>query len=225
VQTTMGTTTGSSSSSSRGIIRPGIVHRLDRGTSGLMVVAKSDFVHAHLCGQFKARTVSRIYNSLTTGLPGTRAARVATNILRCGWFDSKLQEQLGVAAAATVSAGGSSSCNRFCCSLVVVVRCVQHHTWSRRRSATVICLLMHQACSCWCRDPSNRLKMAAAPYSAAGRGRTAASNYQVCRCCMRRASCSLPVSGTLRIQAPPHTNKPLLPSVCKFMFTGAPACV
>lgn len=81
-QTTMGTTTGSSSS--RGIIRPGIVHRLDRGTSGLMVVAKSDFVHAHLCGQFKARTVSRIYNSLTTGLPATRAARVATNVLRYG---------------------------------------------------------------------------------------------------------------------------------------------
>eukprot|EP00878_Enallax_costatus_P026547 GHUV01028493.1.p1 GENE.GHUV01028493.1~~GHUV01028493.1.p1 ORF type:complete len:212 (+),score=21.49 GHUV01028493.1:133-768(+) len=65
-----------------GIVRPGIVHRLDRGTSGLMVVAKTDYTHAHLCGQFKDRTVSRIYNSITTGVPNPLAARVATNIVR-----------------------------------------------------------------------------------------------------------------------------------------------
>ncbi len=41
-----------------GIVRPGIVHRLDKGTSGLIVVAKDDRSHAHLCEQFKARTVS-----------------------------------------------------------------------------------------------------------------------------------------------------------------------
>ena len=41
-----------------GIIRPGIVHRLDRGTSGLLVVAKNDLSHMRLCEQFKARTVS-----------------------------------------------------------------------------------------------------------------------------------------------------------------------
>jgi hypothetical protein len=40
-----------------GVLRPGIVHRLDKGTSGLMVVAKDDASHARLCDQFKARTV------------------------------------------------------------------------------------------------------------------------------------------------------------------------
>lgn len=81
--------TGSSSSSSssgvgdgKGIIRPGIVHRLDRGTSGLMVVAKTDAVHAALCQQFKERSVSRIYNSITVGVPTPQAARVTTNIVR-----------------------------------------------------------------------------------------------------------------------------------------------
>lgn len=41
-----------------GVLRPGIVHRLDKGTSGLMVVAKDDLAHMRLCEQFKARTVS-----------------------------------------------------------------------------------------------------------------------------------------------------------------------
>lgn len=71
-----------SAGSTPGILRPGIVHRLDRGTSGLMVVAKTDYTHAHLCGQFKDRSVSRIYNSITTGVPNPLSARVATNITR-----------------------------------------------------------------------------------------------------------------------------------------------
>lgn len=71
-----------SSGPGKGIIRPGIVHRLDRGTSGLMVVAKTDAVHAALCQQFKERIVSRIYNSITVGVPVPQAARVTTNIVR-----------------------------------------------------------------------------------------------------------------------------------------------
>lgn len=70
------------SGSTTGIIRPGIVHRLDRGTSGLMVVSKTDRVHAGLCQQFKERSVSRIYNSITVGVPSPAAAKVATNIVR-----------------------------------------------------------------------------------------------------------------------------------------------
>jgi tRNA pseudouridine synthase 2 len=66
----------------KGIIRPGIVHRLDRGTSGLMVVAKTDAVHAALCQQFKERSVSRVYNSITVGVPAPQAARVTTNVVR-----------------------------------------------------------------------------------------------------------------------------------------------
>lgn len=48
--------------------RPGIVHRLDKDTSGLLVVAKSDRVHRHLSGQFKLHTVNRIYIALVHGV-------------------------------------------------------------------------------------------------------------------------------------------------------------
>lgn len=47
--------------------RPGIVHRLDKDTSGLMVVAKSDMAHAHLARQFAARTIAREYWAVVWG--------------------------------------------------------------------------------------------------------------------------------------------------------------
>lgn len=50
-----------------GTDRPGIVHRLDKDTSGAMVVAKNDFTHRHLVAQLKERTVSRIYWALVHG--------------------------------------------------------------------------------------------------------------------------------------------------------------
>ncbi len=50
-----------------GVMRPGIVHRLDKGTSGLMVVAKSDEAHRHLSEQFKNRLVSKHYTALVHG--------------------------------------------------------------------------------------------------------------------------------------------------------------
>ena len=54
--------------------RPGIVHRLDRGTSGLMVVAKHDASHAELARQFRDREVEKEYLALVWGLlhPGRR---------------------------------------------------------------------------------------------------------------------------------------------------------
>ncbi|KAL1810987.1 hypothetical protein ACET3Z_021052 [Daucus carota] len=57
-------------------IRPGIVHRLDKGTSGLLVVAKDEHSHAHLSEQFKQRTVQRVYISLTCGVPFPALGRV-----------------------------------------------------------------------------------------------------------------------------------------------------
>ena len=48
-------------------IRPGIVHRLDKGTSGLLVVAKNDIVHRKLTDQFAARDVKREYRALVWG--------------------------------------------------------------------------------------------------------------------------------------------------------------
>ncbi len=49
--------------------RPGIVHRLDRGTSGVMVVAKNDHAHQHLSRQFHDRTVHKVYTALVWGHP------------------------------------------------------------------------------------------------------------------------------------------------------------
>ena len=52
-----------------GILRPGIVHRLDRDTTGLMIVAKTDVAHRHLAAQLEARTVKRTYSAIVWGHP------------------------------------------------------------------------------------------------------------------------------------------------------------
>ena len=51
-----------------GTLRPGIVHRLDRGTSGILVVAKHDQAHAELARQFKSREVEKSYITLVWGV-------------------------------------------------------------------------------------------------------------------------------------------------------------
>ena len=50
-----------------GEMRPGIVHRLDKDTSGLLIVAKNDRAHLSLCAQFKERTMEKHYLALATG--------------------------------------------------------------------------------------------------------------------------------------------------------------
>ncbi|OGP85937.1 MAG: hypothetical protein A2Z08_00585 [Deltaproteobacteria bacterium RBG_16_54_11] len=50
-----------------GVLRPGIVHRLDKGTSGVMVVAKNDLAHEALVRQFQKREVKKIYLALVYG--------------------------------------------------------------------------------------------------------------------------------------------------------------
>lgn len=52
-----------------GPLRPGIVHRLDKDTPGLMVVAKNDAAHRHLAHQLETRTLHRTYNALVWGCP------------------------------------------------------------------------------------------------------------------------------------------------------------
>ena len=52
-----------------GVKRPGIVHRIDKDTSGLLVVAKSDAAHAGLAAQFEAHSVERMYEALVYGVP------------------------------------------------------------------------------------------------------------------------------------------------------------
>lgn len=56
-------------SSTGGPTRPGIVHRLDRDTSGVIVVAKTDFAHMRLAEQFERRTTEKEYRAITRHLP------------------------------------------------------------------------------------------------------------------------------------------------------------
>lgn len=58
---------GESLSGIGGVIRPGIVHRIDKDTSGLLVVAKNDSAHLSLSGQIKEHNVSRIYYAIVCG--------------------------------------------------------------------------------------------------------------------------------------------------------------
>jgi 23S rRNA pseudouridine1911/1915/1917 synthase len=59
-----------------GVLRPGIVHRLDRGTSGVLVVAKNDAAHRALAAQFAAHTILRVYRTFVRGLPGAASGRI-----------------------------------------------------------------------------------------------------------------------------------------------------
>src|SRR5215207_9889871 len=65
-----------------GALRPGIVHRLDRDTSGLIVVAKSALAHAHLAEQFRSRTVFKSYVALVHGRLKEDAGRVEQPLAR-----------------------------------------------------------------------------------------------------------------------------------------------
>jgi 23S rRNA pseudouridine1911/1915/1917 synthase len=62
--------------------RPGLVHRLDRGTSGVRVVAKSDRAPQRLCRQLKKRSIRKEYLALCAGIPRVRKGEVAFSIGR-----------------------------------------------------------------------------------------------------------------------------------------------
>jgi len=65
-----------------GELRPGIVHRLDKDTSGLIVIAKNETAHRWLQEQFKSRKVEKIYLALVDGKPPTPSGRVEAAIAR-----------------------------------------------------------------------------------------------------------------------------------------------
>lgn len=69
-------------SSSGGELRPGIVHRLDRETSGLMVVAKNDESHRRLARQFSSREVHKTYQALVQGCPKQERGTIRSSISR-----------------------------------------------------------------------------------------------------------------------------------------------
>jgi 23S rRNA pseudouridine1911/1915/1917 synthase len=100
-----------------GVERPGIVHRLDRETSGVMIVAKTDAAHRELARQFAARSVTKEYLALVGGVPrlmsGTIHKAIGRNVRhrhkmavveegqggRASWTDWALVERYGDMAA------------------------------------------------------------------------------------------------------------------------------
>jgi 23S rRNA pseudouridine1911/1915/1917 synthase len=113
--------TGRPLSSVEGPLRPGIVHRLDAGTSGVMVVAKDDAVHAALARCFEAHEVERRYLALVRGTPA--------------WEETTVEAALGKRRrgrrAFAVCARGKSSRTRF-----FVVRRLEGHALVGAEPAT-----------------------------------------------------------------------------------------
>lgn len=62
--------------------RPGIVHRIDKDTSGLLVVAKDDFTHAKLAAQFSKHTIKREYHAICWGKFKEKEGEISTKITR-----------------------------------------------------------------------------------------------------------------------------------------------
>jgi len=77
---------GKSLSGIGGHIRPGIVHRLDKNTSGLMIIAKNDLAHNNLSKQFmdhgRNGDLERIYDALVWGIPKISSGKIETQIRR-----------------------------------------------------------------------------------------------------------------------------------------------
>ena len=65
-----------------GNLRPGIVHRIDKDTSGLLVIAKNNFAHAHLGKQFSEHTIKRKYMCLSWGVVRPLNGKISTLITR-----------------------------------------------------------------------------------------------------------------------------------------------
>lgn len=74
-----------------GDLRPGIVHRLDKNTSGLLVIAKNDDVHAKLSYALQEREISRVYCAILHGTPVKVADTIQTNIARSSGDRTKME--------------------------------------------------------------------------------------------------------------------------------------
>ncbi|MEO5337318.1 MAG: RluA family pseudouridine synthase [Magnetospirillum sp. WYHS-4] len=87
-----------------GVERPGIVHRLDKDTSGLMVVAKTEQAHRGLAAQFAVHSLERVYHAVVWGVPSPRQGEIAGNIGRSPRNRKKM---------AVVAKGGKPALTRY----------------------------------------------------------------------------------------------------------------
>lgn len=86
-----------------GVLRPGIVHRLDKDTSGLMVIAKTEAAEAALAAAFRTRTIDRAYFALCWGLPAPASGEFSEPIGR----DPRERKRMAVRA------GGKPALTRY----------------------------------------------------------------------------------------------------------------
>jgi 23S rRNA pseudouridine1911/1915/1917 synthase len=87
-------------SSTGGPLRPGIVHRLDRYTSGVLLVAKNDAAHRHLAAQFSGRQVEKVYLALAHGRTKQESGRIDRPIARDPAHRTRMTARLGEGRAA-----------------------------------------------------------------------------------------------------------------------------
>lgn len=73
-----------------GVKRPGIVHRIDKDTSGLLVVAKNDIAHRGLCEQFFDHSIERTYFAIVYGVANPLSGKVEANIGRSPYDRKKM---------------------------------------------------------------------------------------------------------------------------------------
>jgi 23S rRNA pseudouridine1911/1915/1917 synthase len=78
-----------------GELRPGIVHRLDRGTSGVLLVARTDAAHRALAAQFAGRTLEKTYLALVHGRMPSDSGRIAKPIARDPVRRTRMTARLG----------------------------------------------------------------------------------------------------------------------------------
>ncbi|HTS78910.1 MAG TPA: RluA family pseudouridine synthase [Bryobacteraceae bacterium] len=78
-----------------GELRPGIVHRLDRGTSGVLLVARTDAAHRALAAQFSGRTVEKTYLALVEGRIANESGRITLPIARDPARRTRMTARLG----------------------------------------------------------------------------------------------------------------------------------
>jgi 23S rRNA pseudouridine1911/1915/1917 synthase len=87
-----------------GVARPGIVHRIDKNTSGLLVAAKTAAAHEALSRQFAAHQVERVYQAFVWGMPSPAVGEITGNVGRSRADRKKM---------AVVASGGKTALTRY----------------------------------------------------------------------------------------------------------------
>ena len=87
-----------------GVKRPGIVHRIDKDTSGLIVAAKNDLAHRSLCEQFFEHSIERTYYAIVYGVPNPMNGRIEADIGRSPYDRKKM---------AVVKSGGKTAATNY----------------------------------------------------------------------------------------------------------------